>query len=836
MKNKPVIAILLALSICVTSVCPALAAESAAVETDETEATSEDVLSSEEAGASDAAFAESEGDTAPSEAAQDTEPAEDVSDETVSADLPQEQTVQNEAEMGEMPEEPGEDITSAEPDGEVAAPQEPEFTGEITIEGEEQSVTPGDSGKGDPNELFAEYVNEAFSTAGASKRKKSRRNTGSRLTGVEGAIYAGIASQLPAIASGERASTVFEFSAEEIGMQTTWTAQDLGVDAILEQTSSGGYVVTQEAKDAFAEKTKYNLDIIIDALLFDYPYELYWYEKTQRTHYRFRYTASSRRITITTMHIDFPVAAEFSAGEFTVDTSIGQSVQTAVANANAIVEEYSGASDEDKLYGFKNEICDLTSYNYDAINYNYEYGNPWQMIWVFDGDDTTKVVCEGYSKAFKYLCDRSTFSGSTSCLLVTGKINGGPHMWNIVRRADCYNYLVDVTNCDGSSIGAPDKLFLKRTDDITISDGIETGYIFHLPTRNIVYEYEDDTLDYYTQGELTLGAPQHTLNKTEAAAPTCTEDGNIDYWTCSKCGVVFSDAEGTVETTLPETMIPAIGHTWSEWVVIKEATTREEGTERRTCLNDESHTEERAIPKLVWKKDSKGWWLLRGDGSYPAGVFETVDGEIYYFDANGYMVTGWRLVDSKWYYFAASGVMQTGWKQIGGVWYYFDEDGVMQTGLQEIDGVWYYFKASGAMASGWQKISGVWYYFNAGGAMQTGWQRLDGVWYYFEDSGIMLTGWQELGGVWYYFNASGAMQTGWQRLGGVWYYFNAGGAMQTGWQRLGGAWYYFNASGAMQTGWQELDGAWYYFYESGDMAADTWIGDYYMGPDGKWVP
>jgi glucan-binding YG repeat protein len=60
--------------------------------------------------------------------------------------------------------------------------------------------------------------------------------------------------------------------------------------------------------------------------------------------------------------------------------------------------------------------------------------------------------------------------------------------------------------------------------------------------------------------------------------------------------------------------------------------------------------------------------------------------------------------------------------------------------------------------------------------------------------------------------------------------------MQTGWQRLGGTWYYFSASGAMQTGWQELDGAWYYFYESGDMAADTWIGDYYMGPDGKWVP
>lgn len=30
-----------------------------------------------------------------------------------------------------------------------------------------------------------------------------------------------------------------------------------------------------------------------------------------------------------------------------------------------------------------------------------------ELIWVFDGDSSTNVVCEGYAKAFQYLCDLS---------------------------------------------------------------------------------------------------------------------------------------------------------------------------------------------------------------------------------------------------------------------------------------------------------------------------------------------------------------------------------------------------------------------------------------------
>ena len=65
------------------------------------------------------------------------------------------------------------------------------------------------------------------------------------------------------------------------------------------------------------------------------------------------------------------------------------------------------------------------------------------------------MVCEGYSKAFKYLCDL-TWTGSDSevaCYLPTGTMDGGDHMWNIVSIGGV-NYLTDITNCDSGTIGA----------------------------------------------------------------------------------------------------------------------------------------------------------------------------------------------------------------------------------------------------------------------------------------------------------------------------------------------------------------------------------------------
>lgn len=46
----------------------------------------------------------------------------------------------------------------------------------------------------------------------------------------------------------------------------------------------------------------------------------------------------------------------------------------------------------------------------------------------------------------------------------------------------------------------------------------------------------------------------------------------------------------------------------------------------------------------VWKQDSVGWWFDNGDGTWPAGTWKWIDGnvdgiaECYYFTSNGYMV------------------------------------------------------------------------------------------------------------------------------------------------------------------------------------------------------
>ena len=59
--------------------------------------------------------------------------------------------------------------------------------------------------------------------------------------------------------------------------------------------------------------------------------------------------------------------------------------------------------------------------------------------------------------------------------------------------------------------------------------------------------------------------------KTEAKAATCEEDGNIEYYTCSKCGKKYNDAAGTRELTEAEILVKATGHSYgTDWEFDKE--------------------------------------------------------------------------------------------------------------------------------------------------------------------------------------------------------------------------------------------------------------------------
>lgn len=52
---------------------------------------------------------------------------------------------------------------------------------------------------------------------------------------------------------------------------------------------------------------------------------------------------------------------------------------------------------------------------------------------------------------------------------------------------------------------------------------------------------------------------EHNFTKTEYKAPTESTAGNIEYWTCSVCGKLYSDDSGKTEITLADTIIGATG-------------------------------------------------------------------------------------------------------------------------------------------------------------------------------------------------------------------------------------------------------------------------------------
>ena len=103
-----------------------------------------------------------------------------------------------------------------------------------------------------------------------------------------------------------------------------------------------------------------------------------------------------------------------------------------------------------------------------------------------------------------------------------------------------------------------------------------------------------------------------------------------------------------------------------------------------------------------WIHSSKGWWYRYTDGTYAVGLTK-IKSTTYYFDAKGWMKTGWRNIgpNADWYYFKSSGAMATGWQKIKGTWYFLNPaDGRMLTGKQIVDGKTYFLKSSGAMATG----------------------------------------------------------------------------------------------------------------------------------------
>ena len=314
------------------------------------------------------------------------------------------------------------------------------------------------------------------------------------------------------------------------GCQEFYNQLVTGVEAIARRTGgndTAAVTINWSGIDQGAVSANFNA--IYSALLLNVPQYLYWHDKTLGV-----------RLYGNTMY--FQVARDYrvektttiggSSVYITLDGERMTRVNTALANANNVLTSHAAEIDFAKLTSYKDEICALTNYNYGAASGSGMQAmgsDPWQMIYVFDGDPNTTVVCEGYSKAFKYLCDLSSWNNAVECILVTG-VTDGPHMWNVVK-IEGRNYLADITNCDSGW-----KLFLCGVSSTTSPYSADS----------LTYTLDEEMYTLYSAADLVMSTEAYTPTTTpEPVKNGLIEEGGTWYYYVD--GRVATEYTGLVE-------------------------------------------------------------------------------------------------------------------------------------------------------------------------------------------------------------------------------------------------------------------------------------------------
>ena len=415
-----------------------------------------------------------------------------------------------------------------------------EYTGETSDqkdaekETEEQTLTVEETAEIDPeileqlpdnDELFAGHVEQVL--YGNDDVSTYADYGESKFTGINLSIYHQLKELVQKIAN-------------EGGTAVVTIPDDLGIRW---ETQAIEDALKEEAKSKFANKIQ--MSEIISTLLVDCPYDMYWYNKTvdgaavwgysithtgANTYYLNNLTV--RFTPVTAYKGKDPEDIGDKVNDNYIDPKKASAASVAAENAQAIVTENASKSDYEKLVAYRKKICELVSYNNaaaeDGYVNTYGYGDPWQLIYVFDGKPDTNVVCEGYSKAFQYLCDLSKFtSDQINCYTVTGKMSSytgkaGDHMWNVIRMDDGRNYLVDVTNCDGNggpvnAIGYPDRLFLAKAYSVEGDTNTIRYTSFNNSTCSVFYTYDSNTKSIYDENVLALSKDSYEI-------PVATKD------------------------------------------------------------------------------------------------------------------------------------------------------------------------------------------------------------------------------------------------------------------------------------------------------------------------
>ena len=351
-------------------------------------------------------------------------------------------------------------------------------------------------------------------------------------------------------------------------------------------------------------------------------------------------------------------------------------------------------------------------------------------------------------------------------------------------------------------------------------------------------------------------AAQDTVKSVQVAKTTNKEEVKT---TTQKQVESATKTEATkVETTKKENT--KVEDTKKEATVNKEETTKKDASSEKQASSvktvsgkPQAPTPNAAEKKTGWTKAGNTWFYYDAQGNQ---VKNTWVGS-YWIGSDGKMVTN-SWVDGGKYYVGSQGwwikdakkpadaqkspEKKTGWSKNGNSWYYYDAQG------NQIKNAWvgsYWIGSDGKMVTD-RWVDGGKYYVGSQGwwekdaVKKTGWSQTGNTWFLYDNEGnIVKNRWSGN----YWLGSDGKMVTNSWVDGGKYYVGADGkwvsdalkpGETRKGWTKAGSTWYFYNDKG------NQVKNAWvgnYWIGSDGKMVTNSWVdgGKYYVGTDGKWV-
>ncbi|MEE3480757.1 MAG: Ig-like domain-containing protein [Lachnospiraceae bacterium] len=426
---------------------------------------------------------------------------------------------------------------------------------------ESTEVTEESASDFDSDAALLKYLSPSKPAAGRGPRRALQRTYRSTLTANEKIVYDKTLAHFQAIVDGtsQDGSTPVEIAYTELTAPATqFTFSELGVTLTNNQDTDKTAI-----SNALAEKFSFDQKKVTSALTADYPEYFFWFGRTMGTLYAWKQgtdfvDVSQSSITFTmNAAVSYAVvdAADKKYYPEKIDTEKIKAIGTAKTKVREIVDAAASLDDYAKLKSYISTIASLNTYNKVAAAQDDDYvhteNNPWEIIYVFDGNPDTNVVCEGYAKSFKFLIDNSSFSSDVTAFTITGKVSttdkAEGHMWNIIR-IDGVGYHADPTWCDrddGDIINWGEFLpGVTKTDggyNVTYPNYPE-GASSYYKGGTAYYVFDDNTKAIYTAGELNVSETAYT--------PTVAVTGiTLDHSTLSLTLGTSQQLTATVEPT-----------------------------------------------------------------------------------------------------------------------------------------------------------------------------------------------------------------------------------------------------------------------------------------------